>query len=345
MHTILVTGAAGYIGSVTCDLLLAKGHTIVAIDNLSRGYLSAIHYLQDKYSPDKLIFYERDLTTDPLADVFEKHHPSVIIHFAALLNVGESWSIPEKYITNNVCGTQRLVEIALAHDVRRLVFSSSCTVYGNAQYLPIDERHPIADPVTPYGVSKSLCEKILSLYSKTNNLKVVFLRYFNVCGASDDGTIGDSKNPSFHLVQNAVRGALGLAPFELNYARVNTPDGSPIRDYVNVVDLGIAHIKAVEYLNHGGASDAFNLGTGSGNSVLEILDEVKRLTGKNFAVNQSPQPRTDEADKMIADIKKAEQILGWRPQRTLAMSVKTLLQWYTTHPQGWDTQAPALEKS
>lgn len=336
MHTILVTGAAGYIGSVTCDLLLTQGYTIVAVDNLSRGYHSAIEYLQHKYSPEKLIFYQRDLTIDPLSDIFERHHPTVIIHFAALLNVGESWSMPEKYITNNVGGTQRLVQTALAHDVKQMVFSSSCTVYGNAQYTPIDEKHPVSDPVTPYGVSKSICEKILSLYAKTSNLQVVFLRYFNVCGASDDGSIGDSKNPSFHLVQNTVRGALGLAPFELNYAKVHTPDGSPIRDYVNVVDLGLAHTKAVEYLLRGGSSDAFNIGTGTGNSVLEIIDEVKKLTGKDFPVGQSVQPRTDEADKMIADIKKADQILDWRPQRTLAESVKTLIKWYTSHPRGWN---------
>lgn len=344
MQTILVTGAAGYIGSVTCDLLLAQGYEIVAVDNLSRGYHSAIVHLQTKYSPGKLTFYERDLTSDPLSDIFERHRPQVIIHFAALLDVGESWNMPEKYITNNVCGTQRLIQTALAHNVKQVVFSSSCTVYGNAQYLPIDEKHPTADPVTPYGLSKSICEKILDLYSRTSDLKVVFLRYFNVCGASDDGSIGDSKNPSFHLVQNAVRGALKIAPFELNYAAVDTPDGSPIRDYVNVVDLGLAHLKAVEYLERGGASEAINIGTGSGNSVLEILAEIKKLSRVDFPIGTSAKPRTDEADKMVADIKKASDLLGWKPQRTLSDSVRTLITWYTTHPHGWQTPVPALEK-
>jgi len=335
MHTILVTGAAGYIGSVTCDLLLAQGYTVVAVDNLSRGYQSAIDHLQDKYSPEMLIFYKRDLTIDQLSDIFDRHHPAVIIHFAALLNVGESWHMPEKYISNNVCGTQRLIQTALAHHVKKMVFSSSCTVYGNAQYLPIDENHPIADPVTPYGVSKSICEKILSLYSKTSDLKVVFLRYFNVCGASDDGSIGDSKNPSFHLVQNAVRGALQIAPFELDYAPVDTPDGSPIRDYVNVVDLGLAHLKAVEYLERGGTSEAINIGTGTGNSVLEIIVEIKKLSGVDFPVHASSMRRADEADKMVADIKKAAKLLNWKPQRSLSQSVQSLMIWYTAHPRGW----------
>ncbi|MEI6327369.1 MAG: UDP-glucose 4-epimerase GalE [Candidatus Roizmanbacteria bacterium] len=337
MQTILVTGAAGYIGSITSDLLLSRGYRIIAIDNLSRGYVEAIEYLQKKHGTDQLTYYQGDLTAGIAEDVLSAH-PEIVacIHFAALLNVGESWKIPEVYEKNNVGGTRRLLDSLIAHQVKKIVFSSSCTVYGNAQYLPIDENHPIADPVTPYGKTKRACEILLADLAQSQALQYISLRYFNVCGASDDGAIGDSKDPSFHLVQNAVRSALGIAPFELNYAQVNTPDGSPIRDYVNVVDLADAHEKAILWLlDHQSGSEILNIGTGTGNSVHEIVTTVKQLTGKDFAVGTSSDRRQDEADKMIASNAKAEKVLGWIPTHTLSDSVKSLITWYTKYPKGW----------
>jgi len=336
MGKILVTGAGGYIGSVTTNLLLENGYSVVALDNFSRGYHAPLELLKSKYG-DKLTVYETDLVYTGAKDVLDKEKDiEAVIHFAALLNVGESFKIPHKYYTNNIGGTSRLLESLIDHGVRYFIFSSSCTVYGNAQYLPIDEKHPVVEPVSPYGFSKLTCEKILTWYDKLDMIKPIFLRYFNVCGATDDGEIGDSKRPSFHLMQNAVRGALGIEKFELNYANVKTPDGSPIRDYVNVVDLADAHVKALAWLLREKKGEIFNLGTGSGNSVLEIIKTVKEHTGKDFPVNMSNDRRLDEADKMVADNKKAKEMLGWEPKRTIAQSVDSLISWYTKHPKGWE---------
>ncbi|MFO0703790.1 MAG: UDP-glucose 4-epimerase GalE [Patescibacteria group bacterium] len=335
MSKILVTGAGGYIGSVTSKLLLENGYSVVALDNFSRGYHEPLELLKSQYS-NKISIHTGDLLVDGGKEVLEKEKDiEAVIHFAALLNVGESWKIPHKYYTNNIGGTTRLTQELIDHGVRYFIFSSSCTVYGNAQYSPIDENHPIAEPVTPYGFSKLVCEKILSWHDKVDALKSVSLRYFNVCGATDDGTIGDSKRPSFHLMQNAVRGALGIAPFELNYANVKTPDGSPIRDYVNVVDLADAHVKALKWILENKKTNVFNLGTGDGNSVLEIIEAVKKYTGKTFEVGVSADRRSGEADKMIADNRKAKEILGWEPKHSLEQSVESLIKWYTKHPGGW----------
>lgn len=332
-NRILVTGVGGYIGSITADLLLQNGYSIRGVDNFSRGYKGPLLYLKDKYGED-FEWVEKDLVTDDLDDLFTG--VDAVMHFAALANVGESWEHPEKYFGNNVIGVERLSEATMRAGVKNLVFSSTCAVYGDAQYTPIDEKHPMADPSTPYGASKKICEEILSWYSRTDRLKTVFLRYFNVTGASDNSEIGDSKHPSYHLVQNAIRGSLGIDKFELNFASVKTPDGSPIRDYVNVVDLASAHMKAIEYLLSGGESNIFNLGTGNGNSVLEIIKIVKEKTGKDFEVGEAKDRRAGEADKMIADISKAKEILGWEPTHTLTQSIETLVKWYEKHPNGWE---------
>ena len=182
-----------------------------------------------------------------------------------------------------------------------------------------------------------MCEEILDWYSRVGLIKYAFLRYFNVTGATDDSQLGDSKKPSFHLIQNAIRGALGLDKFELNYASVNTPDGSPIRDYLNVVDLVNAHILAVKFLmEEKNKSDVFNLGTGQGNSVLEIVKLVKQKTGVDFGSSMAVNRRKGEADKMIADFSKAKQVLGWQPTHTLEQSIESLLAWYKKHPTGWE---------
>lgn len=333
---ILVTGAGGYIGSVTTNLLLEKGFTVTAIDNFSRGYKSPLVYLQKKFGKDKINWYQKDLVKDNLDDIFKKEKIDVIIHFAGLCNVGESWENPALYFGNNVIGTEKLCEAAIKADVDKIVFSSTCAVYGDAKYVPINEKHPLANPSSPYGATKKISEEIIDWYSKTNLMKYVFLRYFNVTGATDDHMLGDSKNPSFHLIQNAVRGALGIDKFELNYAPVATPDGSPIRDYLNVVDLADAHVRAVDYItDKDNGSNVFNLGTGLGNSVLEIIKIVKEKTGVDFEVEMSKNRRKGEADKMIADISKAKEILGWEPKHTLEQSIETLIAWYKAYPKGW----------
>lgn len=332
MKTILITGAGGYIGSVATSLLLEKDYKVVAIDNFSTGYTEPLNLLMQKYGNKKLKIYNVDLKGF-FSHVFIENQIDAVLHYAASCSVNESMERPEKYFTNNSLATQRLLHTLLDAKVDKIVFSSTCAVYGEADYVPIDEKHPTR-PANPYGESKLVSETFLRWYSNLGKLKYVALRYFNVCGATDDGEIGDSKNPSVHLMQNAVRGALGIEPFYLTCGRFDTPDGTPIRDYVNVVDLNEAHIKALEYLFNGGSSEIINLGTGDGNSVMEIVKQVEEITGKKIEVDQGPA-RAGEYAKMIASTKKAKDVLGWLPVRSLKDSVTSLVSWYTKHPDGW----------
>lgn len=335
-HKILVTGAGGYIGSVATYLFLEKGYEVVAIDNYSKGFKGPLEVLQKKFGEEKLRYYEVDLNGG-LSSVFDKE-PSIeaVAHYAALCIVDESMKDPVKYFKNNVCGSQNLFAELIKRGIKNLVFSSTCTVYGDAQYMPVDEKHPIGQNiVNAYGQSKAMVESLIQWYGKLSGLNYVIFRYFNVCGASDDGLIGDSKKPSTLLVQNTVRGALKIEPFYLTCPEVDTPDKTPIRDYINVVDLNEAHVAAIEYLLNGGKSEEINLGTGVGNSVLEIVNKVKEITGATFDV-QKGSTRQGDAPKIYASIAKAKQVLGWEPKRTLSDSVKSLITWYTAHPNGWD---------
>lgn len=330
---ILVTGAGGYIGSVATHLFLEKGYEIVAIDNFTTGYRQPLELLQKKYGQEKIRFYEKDIRDD-ISEVFEKEKDiSAVVHYAASCIVDESMKNPGKYFSNNVCGTQNLLSTMLKYDLKKIVFSSTCAIYGEAKYFPIDEKHPL-NPTTPYGASKKIVEEIISWYGKLKGLQYTILRYFNVCGASDDGLIGDSKKPSTLLVQNAVMGALGIEPFYLTCPEVPTPDKTPIRDYINVVDLNEAHLFALDYLMNGGQSEIINLGTGTGNSVLEIVNKVQEVTGVKFNLKKTV-PRQGDDPKKIAAIDKAKKILRWEPKRTIKDSVKSLVTWYNQHPKGW----------
>jgi len=332
-NKILLTGAGGYIGSVSTYLLLQKGYEVVALDNFSTGYKKPLELLQNKFGKDKLRFYEIDLRDD-LSSVFQKENDiKAVIHYAASCLVDESMKMPEKYFSNNVGGSQNLLANLIKFNIKNIVFSSTCAVYGEANYVPVDEKHPTT-PKNPYGESKRMVEKMINWHGQLQSLSYVILRYFNVCGASDDGLIGDSKRPSVLLVQNAVRGALGIEPFYLTCPVVDTPDKTPIRDYINVVDLNIAHIKALEYLFNNGKSEVINLGTGTGNSVLEVVNEVQNTTGAHLQLKNSTS-RQGEYAKMIANITKAKKILSWQPTRTIKDSVEALIKWYKNHPQGW----------
>ncbi len=331
---ILVTGGGGYIGSVSCYLLLTKGYEVVVLDNFSTGYKKPLELLEKKFGKKKIRLYEIDLK-ESLDEIFGKEkNIDAVIHYAATCSVNESMENPQKYFSNNVCGSQNLISSLLKYKINNFVFSSTCAVYGEAQYSPVDEKHP-TNPTNTYGESKLMVEKIIEWYGKLKNINYVILRYFNVCGASDDGVIGDSKKPSTLLVQNAVRGALGIEPFHLTCAKVDTPDGTPIRDYVNVVDLNEAHIKALDYLFKGGKSELIGLGTGTGNSVLEIVNKVQGLCDVSFDLKQG-EARKGEYAKMIADISKAKKILGWKPKRSIEDSIKSLIKWYKRNPSGWE---------
>lgn len=337
MKKVLITGAGGYIGSVATYLLLEKGYDVVALDNFETGYKKPLEVLQEKFGKEKCIIEEFDLQKD-LTPLFEKHKEiDSVLHYAASCKVDESMKNPGKYFKNNILGTLNLVKRMVEYKIPRIVFSSTCAVYGEAEYVPVDEKHS-TKPSNPYGESKLMAEKIIQWFGKLHGLQYVILRYFNVCGASDDGLVGDSKKPSVLLVQNAVRGAMGIEPFLLTYQEFETPDKSPIRDYINVVDLNEAHLKALEFVQKGGASEIINLGTGTGNSVLEILQKVEEETGKKIERKKANAPRQGEYPKMIASIKKAQDLLGWKPERGIKESVNSLITWYRAHPQGWESE-------
>lgn len=334
MTKILITGAGGYIGSIATYVFLEAGFQVVGFDNFSTGYISPLKLLQRKYGEDMLHFYDLDLTKDNLSAIFEKE-PGIeaVIHYAAYCLVDESMKNPQKYFANNIDSTLNVISVMLEKGIKNLVFSSTCAVYGQSKYVPIDENHPRV-PFSPYGESKKITEDIIQWFGKLKELNFVILRYFNVCGASDDGLIGDSKNPSTLLVQNAVRGALGIEPFFLTYPEVETKDKSPIRDYINVVDLNLAHKKALEYLLKGGKNEIINLGTGKGHSVLDIVNKVQAITGVNFEIKKGNLRKGDPA-KLIASIDKAKKVLGWEPQKTMEDSIKSLVTWYRKNPHGW----------
>lgn len=332
---ILITGAGGYIASVSSHLFLQNGYEVVAVDNLSRGFRQPMELLQQEFGQEKLRFYQTDLRTG-IKDVLDKENGiQTVIHYAAFCNVGESEKNPFMYFDNNINGTLSLLKNMKEHDINQIVFSSTCAVYGEPQTDLISETHPTDPTSHPYGESKYMSERVIEWFGKVHGVKHIFLRYFNVCGATDDGKIGDSKKPSFHLMQNAVRGALGINTFILNNTKVETPDGTPIRDYVNVVDLNEAHLKAVEYIDTISTSELFNLGTGTGNSVMEIINAVQEITGVQLDLKEGER-RKGDVSKAVASNKKITSTLGWTPKRNIQDSVTSLVKWYKAHPQGWE---------
>lgn len=331
---ILITGAGGYIGSITAYLFLQKGFEVIALDNFTTGFKEPLQLLQRKFGKSKLRFYEIDITEDLNTILDKEDRITGVIHFAGSCLIDDSINNPQKYFQNNICGSQNLLLAMLKHNIKNIIFSSTCAVYGNIIDTPVTESHPI-NPINPYGESKKIVEDIIRWYHRLLGLNYVILRYFNVCGASKDGLFGDSKKPSPHLIQNAVRASLGISNFSLTCPQVKTPDKTPIRDYINVVDLAEAHIKALKYLFKGGKSDTFNLGTGKGSSVKEVIKTVQDITGVKFDTRDTA-PRKGEYAKMIASIKKAKDILNWQPRKTLSNSIKSLLKWYGKNPQGWN---------
>lgn len=331
---ILITGAGGYIGSICLYSLLKKGYQVVAIDNFSTGYKQPLELLQKEFGSRRLKIYQVNLL-DTIDPIFRKEEIDTVIHYAASCNVDESVQNPDKYYDNNVLSTLNLINTMMKYDVKKIINSSTCAIYGNAQYLPVDEDHAIS-PGNPYGASKRMAEKLIEYNGKLKKISYLIFRYFNVTGASEDGVFGDSKKPSSLLVQNAVRSALKIQPFYMTCSRVDTPDQTPIRDFINVVDLAEAHIRGIEYLDNGGTSEAVNLGTGTGNSVLEVIKAVKAITSAKYKITYASKPRLGEYVQMIASVNKAKKILEWIPTRKIDDSVTSLLAWYKVHPTGWD---------
>lgn len=330
---ILVTGAGGYIGSIVTYRLMREGFSILAVDSFERGFHEPLELLQ-KMFPGKLIVRKYDLSalTSPL--LHSSDEVSVVIHCAARCIVDESVRQSQKYIPYNELLLKNLLHAMQQVGVNRIVFSSTAAVYGEPTRIPVKEDEPYK-PINPYGQSKVDCELQLQQSAESSNLTYVTFRYFNVCGASEDGVIGDSKKPSELLVQNAVRGAMGIDEFKLTCSKVDTPDGSPIRDFIDVEDLATAHVLTVKYLLNNGSSTTINLGTARGFSVLKIIKTVESITGKRIAIHTASNRKGEQA-RMIADVSLAKKTLGWSSSRSLKDSVIALTKWYTKNPNGWN---------
>lgn len=327
---VLITGGAGYIGSHAVKLFLERGRHVVVFDNLSRGFRGAVDNLSKL---GKVTFVKGDLRDkEALARLFASNHIDSVLHFAALCSVDESTKQPGTYFENNVLGTVNLLE-----EVRKagvpIIFSSTCAVYGESQYLPVDEKHR-TQPANPYGESKLMAEKVIEWYGKLHGVRYAILRYFNVCGAASDGLVGDSKKPSLLLVQNAVRGAMGIESFSYTCPQVDTRDGTPIRDYIDVEDLVEAHAFALEHLQQGKENLLLNLGSGSGYSVKEIVASVEGVFGLKLGEKQS-EPRAGEYAAVYADSSHAHRVLGWKPKKNLEQSILSLKKWYEYYPVGY----------
>lgn len=330
---ILITGGAGFIGSHAVKLFLEKGYEVVVFDNFFRGWHEV---LQELSALGQLTVFEGDLRqADDINRVFTENNIAGVLHFAALCLVNESMEKPELYFQNNVLGTLNLLEAMREHGVKKIIFSSTCAVYGESQYLPMDENHP-TQPLSPYGESKLISEKMIHWYGQIHDFRFAIMRYFNVCGAASDGLIGDSKKPSELLMQNAVRGAMKIAPFSYTCPEVNTPDGTPIRDYIDVEDLVTAHLLAYEKLTEESvAGQIFNLSNGKGFSVKEIVAAVE----KNFdiTIEKVPcEPRKGEYAQVFALPEKARQLLGWQAKKSLTDSIESMKKWYSRKPNGWE---------
>lgn len=321
---ILVTGGAGYIGSHCALALLEKGNDIVIFDNLSTGHIETINNLS-KYG--KVNFVQGDLLNkDDLKSVFEKFEIDAVVHFAAFSQVGESVKNPEKYYNNNVCGTMNLLSAMIENNVKKIVFSSTASVYGEPVYVPIDEKHPL-NPINPYGQTKLTIEKTMDDYDKEYGLKSVRLRYFNVAGADKQSRVGEWHEPETHLIPNILKSTFSAGKtFEMYGDDYDTKDGTCVRDYINIEDLVNVHLLALEYLNNGGKTDYFNLGTNSGSTVKEVFNVCQKVAGKDIEVKLMPRREGDPAS-LVADNTKAKSVLGWEPKNTLEYSIETAYKW------------------
>lgn len=327
---VLVTGGAGYIGSVTVDYLLSHGENVVVLDNLSRGHREA-------FAADVPFFKGNVGDRDLIARIAKENDIESCIHFAAFAYVGESTAEPRKYFENNVEQGIAFFGSLLQAGIRNLVFSSSCAIYGEPQSLPITETAQ-QWPTNPYGWSKLILERALQAYDEAYGLRFVALRYFNAAGATD--TLGEHHEPETHLIANVLRAASGKRPelsvFGHTYP---TPDGTAIRDYVHVRDLADAHERALDYLRRKNTSQFLNLGSGHGYSVLEVIETARRITGKPIPFVLK-LPRPGDVARLVADASQAQRVLGWEPRRSdLTTVVQSAWDWYLCHPDGYSANA------
>lgn len=316
---ILVTGGAGYIGSQTLISLLDADHRFVTIDNLSSGHRQAV--LDGEFVQADLKDKER------LSQLFKDFPIEAVIHFAAFCYVGESVTSPEKYFDNNLVHGLNLLNEMLKAGVDKIIFSSSCAVYGEPQEIPIPETHA-KKPVNPYGLTKHFFEEILTSYNTAYGLEYVALRYFNAAGADPQGRIGESHDPETHLIPLVLQTALGYrSEIKIFGANYPTLDGTCIRDYVHVCDLAEAHVQALDYLLSAGESICLNLGTGKGYSVREVVARCRALCQKHIP-SQDVAPRPGDPPELVSSGDKARQILNWKPQYSLTDIISTAWNWH-----------------
>jgi UDP-arabinose 4-epimerase len=316
---VLVTGGAGYVGSHVCKALARAGYEPITYDNLSRGHAWAV-----KWGP-----LERgDLMNAARVEaVLRKHRPFAVLHFAALAYVGESVVDPQRYYGNNVGGTINLLRAMRESAVRKIVFSSTCAVYGTPKKGPIPEHHPQA-PLNPYGQSKRMVEQMLADAAPAYGLDSVSLRYFNAAGADPDGEIGECHDPETHLIPLALDAAAGLGrKLTIHGTDYPTRDGTCIRDYVHVADLAEAHVSALKYLAKNAGAVAFNLGNGGGFTVREVIAAAERVTGRKIPVREGPR-RPGDPPALVANGGSARRAIGWKPRyRDLEAIIATAWRW------------------
>lgn len=305
--TVLVTGGAGYIGSHTVKELLRRGYETVTFDSLTTGHREFVLGGE---------FIEADLRdVDSVRSALSNHSVDAVMHFAASCYVGESVENPMKYYENNVVCGLNLLAAMVEQKVHRIVFSSTCAVYGNPVEIPITEDHPQL-PINPYGQTKSLFEDILASYDRLHGIRNISLRYFNAAGCDPDGEIGEKHDPETHLIPLALDVALGVTPeLEIFGNDYDTPDGTCVRDYIHVCDLADAHILCLEHLLEGGPSDAFNLGTGAGYSVRQIIEAAERVTERSLPRVDAPR-RPGDPPELVAGADKIGRELGWSPRHS-----------------------------
>jgi UDP-glucose 4-epimerase len=326
---VLVTGGAGYIGSVFVDLLRAAGEEVVVLDDLSRGHRAAI-------DPDVAFYQGQTGDRALVAKIAREHRLDSCVHFAALAYVGESVTEPGRYFDNNTAQAVALFESLLDAGVDRVVFSSTCATYGVPREVPIPETHP-QWPINPYGWSKFFVERMLEALDRARGLRFCALRYFNAAGATRSR--GEHHDPETHIIPLVLQAAAGRRPhvsvFGEDYA---TPDGTAVRDYIHVEDLGDAHLLALRHLRQGGRSECLNLGNGTGSSVLEVVETARRVTGRQNRVEICPR-REGDPPRLVADARRAREVLGWRPTRAALDDIlRSAWEWHAAHPRGY---APA----
>jgi UDP-glucose 4-epimerase len=319
---ILVVGGAGYIGSVCAELLLDEGHTVCVFDNLSEGHRAAVD--------PRAQFIEGDLNgTEQIQSALTAFLPDAVMHFAASALVAESMEDPSKYFRNNIGNGLNLLDAMIATGVNRLVFSSTCAIFGPPERLPIDETLP-KNPINPYGESKLAFEKILRWYGELHGLRFVSLRYFNAAGASEK--FGEQHRIETHLIPNVLKVALGQKPHvEIYGTDYDTPDGTCIRDYIHILDLSRAHILALSSTQ----SEFYNLGTGGGTSVREVIESCRKITGQKIPVVEKPRRPGDPA-RLVAASDKIQRELNWRPKfQDIDAIIESAWRWHQQFPNGY----------